>query len=96
MTFQGREINSTEIYTGSNPTPLELFGLFTQMTCGKFKEEKLGFYGLKERNMEFLQLSGRPQLNQKDLEGWGLKNIHHFRKALAFKNLWRIMSTDGI
>lgn len=28
--------------------------------------------------------------------GWGLKNIHLFRMALAAKSLWRLMHNEGL
>jgi hypothetical protein len=50
----------------------------------------------KKENEGILLLKWIVIANPKDLGGWGIKNIHHFGKALVAKGLWWIISNKGL
>jgi hypothetical protein len=71
-------------------------------TCGyilywkKSRRHVSVFCGTGKRKRVFSLIKEERLARPKVLGGWGLKNIHQFRKALAAKSMWRLIKCTGL
>jgi hypothetical protein len=97
MALQGWKISHGEISVAGHPSLLAILGAYSQRNCRKDKESKLHIFTVWEQRKRRDPLGQmESHCHAQGSRGWGLKNIHHFGKALAAKSFWRFTSNKRL